>query len=613
MTRRSPASRAAARDSPLLGEGQTLAGEDEAESVLPAVAGARRSQAAASDDDDGFQFDGRDRLRRCRSPRRRRSTRSCRPTDGEPAAWSTAVVAARPTEVHVQPREENEREEDGRPGGDHGDPLPRLRRARASREHGHRRAFSRARGERGRSAASERSTASESRAASWRRARSQPVCCAAELLQRPRRAGVDVDGRRPVHPQDAGRRDRDILPSGSSSRSPAEADVEPPWTRYQADDTVKWPRFPWSKTRPKPRDRDEDGSCRLQPTCRDPPRVVVRLDEVADAAQRDILDDLRDLREAEAALEERRDRNVVRRVERARRGTTALPAQRASATTRNASSSTRSNASVKLEVEQRLDGCWLRDRHPHVGKADVRRRAWRRRASAWTTDVGCTTTSILSYGTPKSQCASISSDLLRRRRVDRDLRPIDHVGWRSASSWLVEKFRVRPRNGPPEAVRTTPATVSGGRPSRRWWSAGVLAPAPGRRPRALGGDEALLVCERERPTRAPSTCNTANPTTAFGTMSADAPLEERHEVAAELHVLDVVSMRSAQRARSGWAGRPPSPGGRDRAVTPGAPTSTAPTPSRLRQRESHRPRGGRPVEDAAVPTRMLPETLTPST
>ena len=36
----------------------------------------------------------------------------------------------------------------------------------------------------------------------------------------------------------------------------------------------------------------------------------------------------------------------------------------------------------------------------------------RKRTSEWTIDDGCTTTSIASYGSPKSQCASISSSPL---------------------------------------------------------------------------------------------------------------------------------------------------------------------------------------------------------
>ncbi len=79
-----------------------------------------------------------------------------------------------------------------------------------------------------------------------------------------------------------------------------------------------------------------------------------------------------------------------------------------------------------------------------------------------TTDCGCTTTAIRSTGTSKSRCASMSSSPLFIRLAEFTVTtgPIDHVGWASACSAVTaaSSARVRPRNGPPEAVRTSRET-----------------------------------------------------------------------------------------------------------------------------------------------------------
>ena len=66
--------------------------------------------------------------------------------------------------------------------------------------------------------------------------------------------------------------------------------------------------------------------------CRDAARLLVGLDELSEIARRRavdslerVLDESRDLGEADAAVEERGDRDLVRRVERARVGPAALP------------------------------------------------------------------------------------------------------------------------------------------------------------------------------------------------------------------------------------------------------------------------------------------------
>ena len=84
----------------------------------------------------------------------------------------------------------------------------------------------------------------------------------------------------------------------------------------------------------------------------------------------------------------------------------------------------------------------------------------------WTIDCGCMTTSIRSPGTPKSQCASMTSSPLFISVAESIVifRPIRHVGCFNASlgltvaSWL----REWPRNGPPDAVRTSRPNLARG-------------------------------------------------------------------------------------------------------------------------------------------------------
>ena len=111
----------------------------------------------------------------------------------------------------------------------------------------------------------------------------------------------------------------------------------------------------------------------------------------------------------------------------------------------------------------------------------------RNRTSAWTIDVGCTTTSIPSYGHVEEPVGLDQLETLvrERRRVDRDLRPhapgrmCERLGGRDMSP---SSARERPRNGPPEAVRTSPATCLGLAPSRHWWSAECSLSTGSRRP-----------------------------------------------------------------------------------------------------------------------------------
>ena len=107
------------------------------------------------------------------------------------------------------------------------------------------------------------------------------------------------------------------------------------------------------------------------------------------------------------------------------------------------------------------------------------------------------TTSIRSYASPKRKCASISSRPLFISVAESTVifGPMLQVGARAPPPGSRRRARraQRPRNGPPEAVRTSESTVSGSRSSRQLEGGRVLAvhrenpacrPAPG--PRAPG-------------------------------------------------------------------------------------------------------------------------------
>ena len=86
--------------------------------------------------------------------------------------------------------------------------------------------------------------------------------------------------------------------------------------------------------------------------------------------------------------------------------------------------------------------------------------------------------------------------------------PMLQVGCASASEEVTSSSspRPRPRNGPPEAVRTSESTVSGSAPSRSWKAAECSESTGSRRPpprfqrgqrQVACRDEALLVRQRE--------------------------------------------------------------------------------------------------------------------
>ena len=90
------------------------------------------------------------------------------------------------------------------------------------------------------------------------------------------------------------------------------------------------------------------------------------------------------------------------------------------------------------------------------------------RTAEWTTLCGCTTTSIASYSTSYSQCASMTSRPLFASVAESIVifAPIVHVGWRRACSGRGRR-RVdsasASRNGPPDAVSTRRAIAAAAR------------------------------------------------------------------------------------------------------------------------------------------------------
>ena len=95
--------------------------------------------------------------------------------------------------------------------------------------------------------------------------------------------------------------------------------------------------------------------------------------------------------------------------------------------------------------------------------------------SEWTIDCGCTTTSICAAGIPNSQCASITSRPLFMSVAESTVifGPICQVGCRKASAGVTSArlALVRPRNGPPDAVRISRRTSRASWPRRHWWMA----------------------------------------------------------------------------------------------------------------------------------------------
>ena len=130
-----------------------------------------------------------------------------------------------------------------------------------------------------------------------------------------------------------------------------------------------------------------------------------------------------------------------------------------------------------------------------------------------TTDCGWTTTSMRSYGTPKSRCASMTSRPLLTSVAELMVTtgPMSQVGCARACAAVTDAIcaAVRPRKGPPEAVSTR-ALTSRSAPERRHWARALCSEStgticPGRaapvtsRPPAIS--DSLLASASMRPAR----------------------------------------------------------------------------------------------------------------
>ena len=317
---------------------------------------------------------------------------------------------------------------------------------------------------------------------------------------------------------------------GSSSRSPA-------GTRRRtaaaacpsASDAEEVAQLVHEDQEPEADDRDEDGHAGCQPPARRAaaPRRRPRRARPGRARAR------RRPRRAspsttsamprkrQPARQERRDGDLVRRVEGARvRCRRARPPRAPARAAGSVARSGASNSSVRpparssgrhgsrgaLGVRERV-----RDRDAHVGiarGARARRRRGSARARARPRSGGRRPRSGRT-ASPKRKCASISSSPLFARVAESTVifGPMLQVGCASASSGVTSasSSRVRPRNGPPEAVSTSDSTVlaSRGLP-------GTGRPPSARCPRAAGAlPRAPGPPARARPRRRGSPCSRA--------------------------------------------------------------------------------------------------------
>ena len=168
------------------------------------------------------------------------------------------------------------------------------------------------------------------------------------------------------------------------------------------------------------------------------------------------------------------------------------PAGRASETAGNASSSSGKNSQVPGVLQSKAgaaSGTRSGQARPSaIGIIIVGGLAWRivepstNSTIEWTSLVGWTTTSIRSKGMSKSRCASMTSRPLLTSVAELMVMtgPIDHVGCCSASSTVTSarSSRVRPRNGPPDAVSTSRRT-SPRDPARRHWASAECSESTG--------------------------------------------------------------------------------------------------------------------------------------
>ena len=247
-------------------------------------------------------------------------------------------------------------------------------------------------------------------------------------------------------------------------------------------------------------------------------------------------------------LEERRDGHLVRRVEDARACRRARPPRARAASSGNVSRSGASNSSVEpargraaAPASRALGiGERVRDRDAHVRVAEVRERGAVAEARRGVDDRGRVDDHLdplVRQAEEEVRLDELEPLVRERCGVHCDLRPIARSDARAPRSGVTSSSssRVRPRNGPPEAVRTSEWTVSGRRPSRHW-NAAECSLSTGRSsalPHARGPPARARrrrrgsPCSRARASTPRSSAQSvarspAKPTTAFRTTSGSA-------------------------------------------------------------------------------------------
>ena len=170
-----------------------------------------------------------------------------------------------------------------------------------------------------------------------------------------------------------------------------------------------------------------------------------------------------------------------------------------------------------------------------------------------TIDCGCTTTSMSSYGTPNSRCASMTSSPLLTSVAEFVVttRPMSQVGCASASAGVTapSDSRVRPRNGTTGCRQHEPAHLGVLARAQRLRDRGVLgvdrddlARSRQRGDQVAADDERLLVRERERAARLERRECGSEPDRAGDAVEDDVGLDIPHQllglVGAERGVLD---------------------------------------------------------------------------
>ncbi len=147
-----------------------------------------------------------------------------------------------------------------------------------------------------------------------------------------------------------------------------------------------------------------------------------------------------------------------------------------------------------------------------------------KRTRPCTSDCGCTTTSICSSGISKRKCASKTSRPLLKRVAESMVTfgPMFQLGWASACSRVTLERSAGPsRKGPPEAVSTSAATVSGSSPRRHWKraecseSTGVMRPPCSRASSHMSGPATTMAS-----LLASATCRPARSAAAAGARPA---------------------------------------------------------------------------------------------